>query len=227
MWIGRPGRRWPARPGVEQFGMDTRQKYLAAATTFADLAERISDEPWDGAGLGIWTLRELVGHTVSGGLQEVLDALDRVTDTVAIPSPERYYALARTVDPAVYDAAVTASAHAARRTGQSLGTDPAGTIRHLVEAVEHRLGGIAPTTVVTTVAGGMPIDAWLPTRTFELATHSLDIAAATDVPAQIPDDVLAEALVLAARIAVVVGDGASVLRALTGRATLPDGFSVV
>lgn len=212
---------------VQQFGMDIRQNYFATASTFADLVERISDAAWDAAGLGIWTLRELVGHAVSSGLQEVLDALDRLTDTVAITSPERYYALARTVDPAVYHAAVAASTRAARRTGQSLGAHPAGKIRDLVEAVEHRLAGVGPTAVVTTAAGGMVIDTWLPTRTFELAVHSLDIAAVTGVQVQLDEQVLAEASVLAARIAAAVGDGALVLRALTGRATLPHAYSVL
>jgi hypothetical protein len=80
---------------------------------------------------------------------------------------------------------------------------------------------------VTTVAGGMRLLAYLPTRTFELAVHGADIAAATGLPVTIPPAVLAEAAALAARTAVEAGQGPVVLAALTGRTVLPPGFSVV
>jgi len=43
----------------------------------------------------------------------------------------------------------------------------------------------------------------------------------------LPSDVLAEAAALAARVGVEVGDGATVLMALTGRRALPEGFCVL
>ncbi len=68
---------------------------------------------------------------------------------------------------------------------------------------------------------------YLPTRTFELAVHSLDTAAAAKVAVTVPAQVLLEVTGLAARIAVDRGDGVSILTALTGRRRLPDGFTVV
>jgi hypothetical protein len=68
----------------------------------------------------------------------------------------------------------------------------------------------------------MRVADWLTTRTFELAVPGLDIAAAAGVLASMPDEVLAEAAVLAARVGVEVGDGATVLLALTGRRALPE-----
>ena len=73
----------------------------------------------------------------------------------------------------------------------------------------------------------MRLTAYLPTRTFELAVHGADIAAATGLAVTFPPAVLAEAAALAARTAVELGSGAAVLAALTGRAALPPGFSVV
>jgi hypothetical protein len=67
----------------------------------------------------------------------------------------------------------------------------------------------------------------LPTRTFELAVHSLDIARAADLSFRLPEDVLADAAVLATRVSVVMGQGEAALLALTGRAELPPSFSVV
>jgi hypothetical protein len=98
-----------------------------------------------------------------------------------------------------------------------------------VDQVTTKLGTVSDDTLVEIhqLVGGMRLDAWLPTRTFELAIHSLDIAAATGVPAGLPAAVLADATALAARIAVATGDGPTLLRALTGRGTLPEKFSVV
>jgi hypothetical protein len=67
----------------------------------------------------------------------------------------------------------------------------------------------------------------LPTRTFELAVHGLDIARAVDISYVPPAEVLEEATVLAVRIAVDEGHGETVLLALTGRAELPPTFSTV
>ena len=51
--------------------------------------------------------------------------------------------------------------------------------------------------------------------------HGLDIARATGLSFTLPADVLDEATVLAARIAVPTGDGETLLLALTGRTALP------
>jgi hypothetical protein len=68
---------------------------------------------------------------------------------------------------------------------------------------------------------------WLSTRVLELAVHTIDLAGGAGVAADVPDEVIAEAAVLSARVGVAVGDGSTVLLALTGRRTLPDGFSVL
>jgi hypothetical protein len=81
--------------------------------------------------------------------------------------------------------------------------------------------------LVQSAAGGMRLSAWLATRTFELTVHTLDIAAATGIAAASTPRALADAACLAARIAATVGTGETVLRALTGRGTLPNGFSVL
>lgn len=71
------------------------------------------------------------------------------------------------------------------------------------------------------------VTAYLPTRTFELVVHGMDIANAADMPIHFSPAVLDEACQLAARIAVRIGRSPEVLLALTGRISLPSGFSVV
>jgi hypothetical protein len=154
--------------------MAVMQGYLAAVSAFAGLVERVGDVAWDGPGLGVWTFRDLVGHAVSSGLGEVVEAFDRpVTAAPMISSPEAYYALARQVDPAVYAAAVAASTDDAHRAGDALGAHPAATVRDLAAEVGRRLAAVRPTVVVTTAAGAMVLEQWLPTRTFELAVHGV------------------------------------------------------
>ena len=62
---------------------------------------------------------------------------------------------------------------------------------------------------------------------FEMAVHGLDIGRVTGVDFAMPEEVLVEATMLAARIGVALGQGETVLTALTGRIPLPPAFSVV
>lgn len=201
--------------------MNVASLYLDAAQTFADLVTRIPDAHWDRPGLGVWDLRALVGHT-SRSLVTVLTYLDQPADHEDITTPERYYAhlAEQQLDPA-------AVAERGRQAGAALGTGPAQAVRQLRDTVEARLADADLDAIITTIAGGMRTSAYLPTRTFELVVHSIDIAAATALPLGFSNDVLAQATDLAGRIAVALGHGPTLLRALTGRTTLPGGFSVV
>jgi len=114
-----------------------------------------------------------------------------------------------------------------RQAGNDLGADPAASVDALVESVLDQLADGEDRLIQVIGGQGMRLYAYLPTRTFELAVHSLNIAAAVNIPFSLPDQVLSETTVLAARIAVANGDGASVLTSLTGRTTLPPSFSVV
>lgn len=207
--------------------MDNRRIFLAAAVSFVDLVEQVPGDRWDGPGLGVWSLGDLVGHTVSAGLRAVLASLGQPAARCDMPSAAGYYALARKVDPAVYRAAVAASEEDARREAAALGDRPAAVVRSLLSEVAPAVEAAEDGQLVQTPAGGMRVADWLVTRTFELAVHGLDVADAARVPASIPKEVLAEAAALAAQVGVEVGDGATVLLALTGRRTLPEGFCVL
>lgn len=207
--------------------MASQQTFVAAAHAFADLVDALPVDRLSGPGLGDWTLRDLIGHTVSAGLAAVVDALDQQAATEAITSPEGYYALAKTVDPAIYQAVVALSGTDAQDWGARLGDRPADPVRQLADRAVAAVSAADPDALVTTAAGGMRLSQWLPTRTFELVVHGLDIATSAGVPVDPPVDALAESAALAARIAAVTGDGQAALLALTGRRELPAGFSVI
>ncbi len=88
------------------------------------------------------------------------------------------------------------------------------------------LNGVGDPLIAVIGGLGIRLSAYLQTRVFELTVHSLDIAAAAGITADLPPEALEAAAVLAARISVALGQGETVLRALTGRAPLPCPFSV-
>jgi uncharacterized protein (TIGR03083 family) len=197
--------------------------YVDTATTFAHLVERIGPSAWDGPGLGAWDLRALVGHA-SRSLSTVLTYLDQPADTENIDSPSRYYAFARRYATGEGREAIV---ERGRRAGRELGEQPAQAVHDLVAHVTAKVSQADPDALITTIGGGMRVADYLPTRTFELVVHSLDIAAATGLEVSFSPSVLAHATELAASISVEFDQAVPVLRALTGRAPLPDGFSVV
>jgi uncharacterized protein (TIGR03083 family) len=207
--------------------MDYRRTFRAAAVSFADLVSRLPDDRWDSPGLGDWTLRELVGHTVSSALRQVPDVLAGTGEAVTVDSPQAYWALGRSITPEVRAAYDAASRDDAREAGVWLGDEAAARVSELTGLATAALAAVRDDDVVTTVAGGMLVRDWLPTRTFELVVHGMDIAEAAGIPFEVAPEAVAEAVTQAAQVAAAIGDATPVLRALTGRAPLPDRFSVV
>lgn len=197
--------------------------YVSAVHSFSELVRTVPENRWSGTGLGEWDLRSLIGHT-SRSLTTVATYLDSPADTEDIASPEQYYVHVRELTAVLGPDAIL---ERGRRAGADLGADPAASVDALSNAVIARLGAGEDRLIRVIGGSGIRLHSYLPTRTFELAVHGLDIAAAAGVPFTLPDEVLVETTLLATRIAVALGDGATVLRALTGRATLPGGYSVV
>jgi uncharacterized protein (TIGR03083 family) len=207
--------------------MDYRRTYRSAAVTFVDLVSRLPGDRWDEPALGDWTLRDLIGHTAGSALRQVPDVLATPVTNVVIPTAEGYFAFARSVPPEVYAAAVAASTRDARKSGLLLTDSPATFLGELTARATQALAAATDDDVVATSAGGMRVRDWLPTRTFELVVHGLDAAAAAGRDAGFAPEAISDAAALAARIAAATGDGGTALRALTGRASLPEKFSVI
>jgi uncharacterized protein (TIGR03083 family) len=197
--------------------------FRTAAATFVELVERIPAGAWDGPGLAVWDLRALVGHT-SRSLVTVLEYLDRPAAAEDVDSAATYYLRAAEF---ARGAGAAAVAERGRVAGAALGDDPAAAVRDLADRAVAKAAAADPDALVTTIVGGMRVAPYLATRTFELVVHGFDIAAATGLEVAFPPEVVAEAAELAVRAAVALGRGPAVLRALTGRGALPDGFSVV
>nr|WP_090342730.1 maleylpyruvate isomerase N-terminal domain-containing protein [Mycolicibacterium malmesburyense]CRL73316.1 hypothetical protein CPGR_02674 [Mycolicibacterium malmesburyense] len=196
--------------------------FAAAAHGFADLVGRIPADAWSKPGLGDWDVRSLVGHT-SRSLTTVLTYLDTAADRADIATPHEYYAR---VNPTALGMDPADVAERGRQAGRDLGDDPAAAVADLVARALARLEAVGDPLIRVIGGLGIRLRTYLPTRTFELAVHSLDIARALGVSLTLPPPVLEEALVLAARIA-AEQEGERVLVALTGRDGLPPSFSIV
>jgi uncharacterized protein (TIGR03083 family) len=219
MWMP-PGGMLTAVDGA-QYGRAVAT-YASAVRSFTSLVRDIPTDRWDGPGLGGWDLRSLVGHA-SRSIITVIAYTDTTAEREDIASPQEYYARARAIaaaDPAGVE-------ERGRLAGRDLGTDPVAAVEALAEAALTKLADGSDLLIAVIGGIGMRLRQYLPTRTFELAVHSLDIAAAADLPFTLPADVLTEATTLAARVAVELGEGDTVLMSLTGRRNLPPSFSVV
>ncbi|MCV7172895.1 maleylpyruvate isomerase N-terminal domain-containing protein [Mycobacterium manitobense] len=197
--------------------------FYSAAASFAELVAKIPAGAWDGPGLGEWDLRALVGHT-SRSLTTVSAYLGTTARREDLRDPQEYYVFARQFATQAGGAAVL---ERGRQAGRDLGPDPVAAVEALAAQVRRDLDG-ADDRLIEVIGGqGIRLSNYLPTRTFELAVHGLDIARAVGLDHALPRDVLAAAVRLAADTAVTLGDGETLLMALTGRAPLPASFSVV
>ena len=168
--------------------------------------------------LGDWDLRALVGHT-SRALVTVLEYLHKPAPAVELPHPADYVMSSA---PGGSDVGITERGVAA---GAALGAEPLASVRRLVELVTDELAGADPDQLLATFAGGMRLRDYLPTRTFELVVHGLDISLAVPVRWAPPLAALRSAVELATEVALRRGEGTLLLRLVTGRE--PGGFSIV
>jgi uncharacterized protein (TIGR03083 family) len=197
--------------------------FASAARAFAALVHDIPASKWDGPGLGEWDLRSLVGHA-SRSLITVSTYLQTTAEREDIASAVEYYVYARQY---ASGAGAAATVERGRQAGRELGPDPAATVDHLLARALDDLTGVADPLIAVIGGVGIRLSGYLPTRTFELAVHGLDVARAAGLNFTLPEDVLADATMLATRIGVAFGQGETLLSALTGRAALPAAFSVV
>jgi hypothetical protein len=197
---------------------DSRRAFAAAAGWFVRTAALVGDR-WERPGLGEWDVRALVGHT-SRSLLTVETYLARPAATVELPSVLDYFRATRAAAAGVGDAGAAVTARG-RDAGAALGADPAGAVAQIADRVLPLVAGLDGQQLLTTIAGGMRLRDYLPSRTFELTVHTADLAAALSVPAEVPPAAAAQSLHLLADLAVTQGAAAPLLLAATGRPTPP------
>ena len=202
--------------------MATAEKFSSAADAFVNVVRGIKPDTWETHGLGVWSVRSLVGHTARA-LITVCDYLELdPASQVDMETAGDYYGQ-------IYLVYTNPEAIAQRgvQAGIALGDNPIEAIETLKKRALDLISAQDATRLVSLGGMGIPLDEYLKTRVFELVVHSIDIARATGQEAHFASDLIEESAALAAGIAARKGDGEQVLMALTGREQLPEGFSVV
>jgi uncharacterized protein (TIGR03083 family) len=195
--------------------------YLAAARGFLELVEQVPGTAWTRPALGAWDVRGLTGHA-SRALTTVESYLGAPETGKRVEGPVEYYLAVRG------STTPESIAQRGRDTGAELGADPAGAVQEIVERITSLLRNTPEDAMVATPAGTMTLLDYLPTRTFELAVHGLDLARALGVepPASLMPAVAAS-LELAGAIGARLPSAPELLLLLTGRPGLPGTLSVV
>jgi len=198
-----------------------REAYEVAAELFVNTVEQIGPTQWEQPGLGVWTVRDLVGHT-SRALLTVELYLAKPAAQREVVRPLDYFlrVQAGLADPA-------SVAARGREAGVALGSDPIAAVRDIAARVLAQVQTASDEALVSTPVGGMRLIDYLPSRIFELAVHTLDIATALPVTVTLPEPVAAVALHLLADMALRPDKAAALLLAATGRRALPAGFWVL
>jgi uncharacterized protein (TIGR03083 family) len=202
------------------FPWDDSRRAFADATEWFARTTALVDDRWHLPGLGEWDVRALVGHT-SRSLLTVEAYLARPAAAVEVASAADYF---RATSAAAAGPAVAARGHDA---GAALGADPAAAVAEIARRVRPLLDARDGSELVTTIAGGMRLGDYLPTRTFELAVHTADLATALGLPLDVPATAAVQALRVVADLAVAGGRAGPLLLAATGRPGPTTGFSVL
>ena len=198
---------------------DSLAAFEAAALWFVTTAAEVGDR-WEKPGLGEWDVRSLVGHT-SRSFVTVEAYLAKPPEQVDIESAPLYYAATRSI------ARGSGVAQRGRDAAQALGDDPAAAVAELGSRVTALVRRSTGDELMTTIAGGMRLRDYLPTRTFELVVHTCDLAAALGLPVAPPATAARQAMQLVTELLVDDARIGEALLALTGRGPLPPEFSVM
>ncbi len=200
-----------------------RQAFREAAEFFVQVVEQAPEDRWDSPGLGVWTVRDLVGHTLRA-LTTVEEYSARRAERVEVQSPADYFSRALSLSTPDIHARI---AQRGRDAGQALGNSPADVVRETARRVLAGLEGLSDQAILSTPAGGMRLIDYLPTRILELTIHTLDLGAALGKELEPPAAPMGITLHLLAELALASDKGPALALASTGRRCLPEGFSLL
>ncbi|MCV7346672.1 maleylpyruvate isomerase N-terminal domain-containing protein [Mycolicibacterium rhodesiae] len=195
------------------------ETFRRAGDHAVSVAEQVKPDQWDSPALGTWSVRTLVGH-ISRSFTTVVDYSARPADRVDVSDAAQYYVV---IAPMLTDSSQIDAR--AVQAGLALGDDPLDTLRELQDRAAAVLD--IDDQVIQTIAGGMRLSDYLPTRIFELGLHSIDLARAIGASEALPAEVADSILALSVAVAQRRDDSQALLCALTGRGPLTPGYSIV
>ena len=202
-------------------GQRIRETYLEAGEFFARVVDNVDIDGWEAPALGEWCVRDLTGHTYRA-FTTVLSYSAKPGDKVELERPVDYFlkAFETLADPKQV-------AERGRAAGLEIIDDPKMMVRGFAMYVKNKLGELSDDHIMATPVGGIRLIDYLPTRTFELIIHTLDLAKALGVDDEPPENGMEATLQILGQLALYRGRAPDLILAATGRHGLPDGFSVL
>ncbi|MGE3536070.1 MAG: maleylpyruvate isomerase N-terminal domain-containing protein [Candidatus Tectimicrobiota bacterium] len=159
-----------------------RQAYTSAAGFFVEAVQQVREEQWEHTALGVWSVRDLVGHASRAFL----------TVEMYLDAPAAQVDLVRPIDYSIRAAAglgnPAAVAARGREAGAALGAEPRAAVQEMAARALARVAAAADESLVGTPIGGMRLIDYLPTRIVELVMHGLDVRTALELPSTVPQE---------------------------------------
>ena len=217
-------RRWPQSPckdrdcmllsGIVEWS-EVRDAFVASARWFECVADDVRPEQWSAPGLGLWNVRQLVGHSTINATM-ILDALDSSRTSGRAVGPFAFWdgVLAESRE-AVHARIGAAAADASNR----LGNEPGPAVRQLIDrSIDIVVAASEMSLVSFGSAGSIALADFLPSRIVEFVAHGLDLCRAIGRDS---DDAPLDALRLSASWLAGYGDPVKVVELLLGRSGSP------
>jgi uncharacterized protein (TIGR03083 family) len=203
---------------------ESRDWFATSSGAVVGLVAAVPAGTWDSPGLGEWTVRELVAHT--------LRAWTTVRVYLAEPQPAADSSVIGAADYLAHGVSVPGVhegvAQRARDDVVRLSDDPPSVVRAIAGEVSTLVDAEPDDRLVPTRFGVLTLAEYLRTRAFELTVHGLDIARAAGLePSADLTACSVPALGLCAEAAGVRGLAVPLLDAATGRAALPADFTLL
>ena len=202
-------------------GRDIRETYLEAGEYFASIVDQVNIDGWDGPALGEWCIRDLAGHTYRS-FTTVLSYSLKPADKVDLQRPVDYFLEAQKTpsDPKHL-------AERGRAAGLEIIDDPRMMVRGFAMYVKNKLEELPDDFILASPFGGIRLIDYLPTRTFELIIHTMDLAKSVGVVSDPPEAGMEATIDIIGQMARSRGYAADLILSVTGRGQLPAGFSVL
>jgi mycothiol maleylpyruvate isomerase-like protein len=182
--------------------------FRAASAFFVEVVAAVPPERYEEPWSDEWRVLDLIGHGNRANLLPV-EYYERPVEAASADDLAEYL-LPENI------------AQRGREATAALGDDPVAAVRSASERVLAVIASAPDDAVVGTPFGERSLDSYLTSRTAELVLHGLDL----DTPVDPPAEALAECGAFLVAQAVGAGRGVDVVRALSGRGTLPPEFNV-
>ncbi len=214
---------------VNNYNKRCRLAFKFATEGFVELVSNIPTGNLNNHALGDWTILELVAHSARA-FTTIEDYSNKIGNLPPLMNAAEYFKLAAD-SPVGSQARINRDkgiSERAKAASQDMKNDLCGFIKELATRVKNLVDNSADDTPIASPFGQMSLIGYLPTRTFELTVHSLDLSKAADL--ELPDIFnlpISESLKLAAEIASGTEAAKDILLAVCGRKSLPSNFSLV